>query len=273
MPTRSRHMDTENNHDGPYGEGDGTVRIPLPGRLRDVGTLAAGIAHELGTPLNVITARAELIAARQLSPRETEASAEVIGRQAMRMAEIIQQLLDFARRSPPRRKPHDMREVARRSLDRLSRQAHDLDVGLSLEAPEVPVTADVDAGQLDQVLTILVTNGVQASPPRSAVTVTVRRRRLRPPEDPTAPREPRACLEVEDHGPGIPPGVLGRIFDPFYTTRDVGEGAGMGLAVAHGIVGEHDGWIAVETTEQGGSCFSVCLPLSEHTHPPRRSSR
>ena len=269
MPRGSRNGETEDLHDDPHGEGEGTVQVPSPGRLRAVGTLAAGIAHELGTPLNVITARAELIAARQLSPRETEASAEVIGRQAMRMAEIIQQLLDYARRSPPRREPHDLRELARCSMDRLSCMAHDLDVDLSLEAPEAPVTADVDAGQLDQVLAILITNGVQASPSHGTVTVTVRRRRLRPPEDPEAPREPRACLEVEDHGPGIPSGVLGRIFDPFYTTRDVGEGAGMGLAVAHGIVAEHDGWIAVDSRD-GGSCFSVYLPLSERARPSGR---
>ena len=231
------------------------------GRLRALGTLASGVAHELGTPLNVITARAELIAAGSLSHREMGDSVDVIRRQALRMADIIQLLLDFARRTPPERTPRDLRPVARRSVEQLMLLARERQVGLELEAQERPVVTDIDAEQMEQVLCGLITNGIQASPAGRIVTVTVRRRRLRPPASPAAPREARACVEVEDRGPGIPPGALGRIFDPFYTTRDVGEGAGLGLAVAHGIVAEHDGWITVDTAAGGGSCFSVCLPL------------
>lgn len=97
--------------------------------------------------------------------------------------------------------------------------------------------------------------------------VIVQRRSLPPPTSPGGPEEPRACVVVKDRGPGIPPDQQGRLFEPFFTTRDVGQGRGMGLSVAHGMVTEHDGWIAVETCADEGSSFTVCLPPCETPGP------
>ena len=229
-------------------------------RLMAVGRLAAGIAHELGTPLNVVSARASLIRGGKEAADDVAQSAGVIEDQVRRMAEMIEQLLEFARRSPPRRTADDLRDVARRCLEQLPAAVRGRDVELALELCEEPVVAEVDHGQLLQVLTGLVANGVQASADGARVTVSVFQGSLAPPAEPGAAPQPRACLRITDRGPGIPADVLERIFEPYFTTHDVGQGAGLGLAVAHGIVAEHDGWITVETTEGEGSSFTVCLP-------------
>ena len=239
-------------------------------RLLAVGQLAAGIAHELGTPLNVVTAHAELLAGGVPSTPTAGLAvghAEIIGRQARRMAEIIQQLLDFARRSPPQRALLDLGDLARRSVELSSSLARERDVDLILVDPGEPVMVEVDAGQILQVVTSLIINGVLATPAGETVAVIVRRRSLPPPTSLDGPAEPRACVVVKDHGPGIPPDQRGRIFEPFFTTRDVGQGRGMGLAVAHGMVAEHDGWITVETCADEGSRFTVCLPPCETPAP------
>lgn len=249
---------------------EATEQLRHAERLLAVGQLAAGIAHELGTPLNVVTAHAELMAGGQPStPTTGEAvgHAEVIGRQARRMADIIQQLLDFARRSPPQRAPHDLRDMARRSVELSSSLARERDVDLILVDPGEPVMVEMDAGQILQVLTSLIINGIQATPVGETVAVIVQRRSLPLPASPGGPEELRACVVVKDHGPGIPPDQQGRLLEPFFTTRDVGQGRGMGLAVAHGMVAEHDGWIAVETFADEGSRFTVCLPPCETPGP------
>lgn len=240
---------------------EATEQLRHAERLLAVGKLASGIAHELGTPLNVVTARAELLAANMAPDDEIAAGARIIHRQATRMAAIIQKLLDFARRRPPDRVLRDLREVAQQAVHLLSSMAQEQGVDLVLEDSEEAICAEVDSAQLQQVLTSLILNGVLAMPGGGSVFVAVKQRSLRPPDDPNAPELSLACVEVTDVGSGIPPEILGRIFEPFYTTRDVGQGAGLGLAVCHGIVAEHGGWIAVQTAAGQGTTFTVCLPL------------
>ena len=241
---------------------EATAQLRHADRLLVVGKLAAGIAHELGTPLNVVTARAELLAAGALAGDEAASSAQIIIRQAGRMAQIIQKLLDFARKRPPDRTPNDLRVVARRSVELMASLARERGVGLELEVDGEAVAASVDEAQLQQVLSNLIINGVQATPRGEAVTVAVRLRQLRRPGEVDGQEQPTACVEVKDRGFGVAPQLQERIFEPFFTTRDVGQGAGLGLAVSHGIVAEHDGWIAVESAQGQGACFSVCLPTA-----------
>ena len=122
--------------------------------------------------------------------------------------------------------------------------------------------AEVDEGQIQQALTNLVVNGIQAMPRGGRLEITVRRERAVPPIDIGGPEAEFLRIAVRDEGDGIAPDNLRRLFEPFFTTKDVGEGTGLGLAVAYGIVREHDGWIGVESTPGAGSCFSIFLPPS-----------
>jgi signal transduction histidine kinase len=230
-------------------------------RLSTIGTLASGLAHELGTPLNVAGGRAKLIATRRATGDEVFDSAHIIIEQTARMAAIIRQLLDFARRRSPQRTPVDLVATTRQTLDLLTPLAHRRGVSLQLDGTPTTTTLRVDRNQIEQALANLVMNAVQASP--EGATVTVQLDRYRP-----APRRPEATgdrrvfavVSVEDQGPGIAVELLPHIFEPFFTTKAVGEGTGLGLSVAYGIVREHDGWIDVSSTPSQGSRFDLYLP-------------
>lgn len=236
-------------------------------RLSTVGRLASGVAHELGTPLNVVSGRASFIAAGELSESETRKSAEIIHSQTARMTAIIRKLLDFARRGFPRRSHVDLRALAQRSLELIASLGHKASTVLSVEG-NGPLMAFVDPGQIQQVLTNLIVNALQAMPDGGVVEVRIRTARPRPPERPAGPDTVYVCIEVEDEGEGIPADVRSRLFDPFFTTKDAGEGTGLGLSIAHGIVRDHGGWIEVRSRPGEGSCFSVYLPREVEECPP-----
>lgn len=242
-------------------------------RLTTVGKLAAGLAHELGTPLNVVQGEASMVAAGEVAGEEARRSARVVVEQARGMTRIIRQLLDFARRRAPSRAPEPVDALLGQAVALLRSLA--LKRGVQLEAgPPCGLEAEVDAGQLQQVLTNLVVNALHATP--LGGTVRLSARAVEAPL-PAALREEEAGapggggpgagaarawvrVDVEDSGAGIPPDVLPRLFEPFFTTKDVGEGTGLGLSVAWGLVRDHGGWIAVQSTPGRGSCFSVFLP-------------
>jgi signal transduction histidine kinase len=232
-------------------------------RLATVGQLASGIAHELGTPLNVVSGHAAMIASGEVaSELEVRETACVIHEQTERMTGILRQLLDFARRKTTRRSPADLVKLARETVAFLEPLAAKREVRLSFWDSEREVPAEVDPGQIEQVLTNLVMNALQASPRGSRVEVAVTTRKL-------AARggegvEGRCvCVEVRDQGEGIAEEARARIFDPFFTTKPVGEGTGLGLSVAYGIVADHGGWIDVASEAGRGSVFTVWLPQGD----------
>jgi signal transduction histidine kinase len=229
-------------------------------RLRTVGRLASGIAHEMGTPLNVVAGRADLIASGRLGEEEVKTSAQTIKAETARMTTIIRQLMDFARRTTPHRSPIDLRRVVRESTDLLAGLAQKQQVRLSVAPADVPMVASADAGQIRQVLTNLIVNAVQAMPDGGQIEIGLSRGRMTPPERDDATEGDYVCLSVSDDGPGIEPEHLDQIFEPFFTTKDVGEGTGLGLSIAHGIVQEHDGWIDVTSTPGESTRFTVYLP-------------
>jgi two-component system NtrC family sensor kinase len=231
-------------------------------RLATVGQLAAGVAHELGTPLNVISARAELIAAAERVRPDVAQNAHIIGDQCDRMTDIIQQLLDFSRRRGAAMGLTDLRHVVGRTLGLLSTAAEKAQVRLSCAPGDTPVLVCIDQNQMQQALANIVLNGIQAMAKGGSLRVEVRMKLSRPPGDTGVPEADYACVTVEDEGTGIAPAQLQRIFEPFFTTKAVGEGTGLGLAVAHGIVAEHNGWISVDSTLGGGTRFSVFLPVA-----------
>ncbi len=228
-------------------------------RLRTVGQLTSGIAHELGTPLNVVWARAKMIANGEVSGSEVNENAAIIVDQSARITKIIRHLLDFARPRTPTKTRLDLRQVVEHTLHLLEPTARKQGVVLVSEAPE-PVLVEADADQIQQVISNLLVNAVQAMHVAGPVSVRLGIRRMRPPAEIGDQEVEYAAISVQDAGEGIPPEIIGRVFEPFFTTKEVGEGTGLGLAVAAGMIKEHGGWIDVKSRVNDGSCFTVYLP-------------
>ncbi len=232
-------------------------------RLRTVGTLASGMAHELGTPLSVVAGRAKMIASGENAREEDREFARIIQSQAERMTRIMRGLLDFARRTTSSKTPGDLRDVAKRTVDLLAPLAKKRQVELVLaEGARVPAV-EMDAAQVEQALANLVVNGIHASHENGKVELSLDVVTATPPAGyEGAAAGPHVRVTVKDHGRGIPPDDLARIFEPFFTTKDVGEGTGLGLAVTHGILSDHGGFIEVESDLGRGTTFSLYFPVA-----------
>ncbi|MEJ2721265.1 MAG: ATP-binding protein [bacterium] len=232
-------------------------------RLATLGRLSSGIAHELGTPLNVVAGRAKIIATEELDREETVSFSRTIVEQANRMTEIIRHLLDFARRRSSQRAPVNAAELARQVIDMLAATARKSNVTLSLEGNlDVPL-ANIDRAQIQQVIVNLMMNGIQAMPRGGTLKITLNVERTHHPGTEGTEDKSYLAIVVEDTGGGIPKEHLDMIFDPFFTTKEVGSGTGLGLSISYGIVEEHGGWIDVQSEVGTGSRFTIYLPLEE----------
>jgi signal transduction histidine kinase len=229
-------------------------------RLRTVGRLAAGIAHELGTPLNVVSGRAGLIASGRLSADDVHKSAVTIKSEADRIAGIIRQLLDFARRNTPQRKLVDLNELVHQTLELLRPIAEKRQCTVAFAPHASSPLLQIDPGQIQQVLTNLVVNATESMPRGGPIEVAITPPTLGPPRGTNGAGGPYVRIDVRDRGEGMAPEILDQIFEPFFTTKPVGEGTGLGLSIAYGIVQEHGGWIDVASSPGQGCCFSVYLP-------------
>jgi signal transduction histidine kinase len=230
-------------------------------RLVAVGELAAGVAHELGTPLNVVAGRAKLVTRGQVTGDDAVENARIIGEQAERMAGIVRQLLDFARQRELHKAPIDPHRLVSQTLSILEPLAAKRSVTLELASTDNLPTVEVDPAQIQQVLSNLVVNAVHATSGPGTVTVELGVDGHRAPAELDGRESDFLKIGVVDRGTGIDPAIRDRIFEPFFTTKDVGEGTGLGLSVAYGIVREHRGFIEVESNPGSGSRFSVYVPI------------
>jgi signal transduction histidine kinase len=228
-------------------------------RLATLGRLSAGMAHELGTPLNVIAGRAKMLG-RSDADDEIKRSAGIIGEQAERMTGIMQQLLNFARRSPPRMAPLQLEQLVKTVSELLLPAAHSQGIELTWANRNPGTRVSADAAQLQQVLVNLAMNAIHAMPTGGDLVFDI----FEPgPVEPPTEIETGGvwiALAVRDTGSGIDPEHLEHLFDPFFSTKQVGEGTGLGLSIAWGIAREHGGWIGVESQPGDGSCFTLYLP-------------
>lgn len=228
-------------------------------RLRTVGTLASSLAHELGTPLNVLLLRGQSLAQGEADDKEAEEAGQVVVAQVDKMSRIVRQILDFARREDAVRTSFELGEVARRTANLLSSLAkkHSVHIGVHAIAPGVVMGHQE---QIEQAVTNLVINGIQAMPRGGELRIQVREREDTPPH--ASRSVPVSTIEVVDHGTGMSADQLSRIFEPFYTTKPPGVGTGLGLSVVSGIAAEHGGWVTAESREGEGSTFAIHFPRS-----------
>ncbi len=230
-------------------------------KLATVGQMAAEIAHEVGTPLNVIGGRAKSLAKRAGDPAEVRKNAEIIAAQVDRLTKIIRQVLDFSRKSRPTMTQVDLARAVDEAIsfvdERLKRQRIRSEVQRQADLPLVPGNPD----EIQQVVLNLVTNAIHAMPDGGRLNVVVQQVIRRKEGLALSSPAPYLMLEVSDTGAGVPHGDRERIFEAFFTTKDVGEGTGLGLAVSNGIVKDHDGWMELGDPPQG-ALFRVFLPVS-----------
>jgi signal transduction histidine kinase/Fe-S-cluster-containing hydrogenase component 2 len=222
-------------------------------KLASMGQLAAGIAHEVNNPLGILLLHANLLLEDcELESQEAE-DVKLIVDQANRCKKIISGLLNFARQSRVVRQPTDLTHLVAEVLRTIPvTEGVSIEVADDLEDP----IAELDGDQIVQVLTNLLTNAQHAMPEGGTITVTL-----------DGTRE-NVLLSVRDEGTGIPAENLGKLFSPFFTTKQVGKGTGLGLAVTHGIVKMHRGQITVESNADPaagptGTTFSISLPRYE----------
>lgn len=237
-------------------------RLGQTEKLATIGQLAAEIAHEVGTPLNVIAGRARSIQKKSKDPQAVEHNAQIVADQTARITRIIQRLLDFTRRKvgAAGKSEVNINELSLTTMELLAGQFSSAKVRTRLERAEGLPRIAGDPDRLQQVMINLLLNAAQAMPEGGSVVVeTSLIRRTRPGLEGGA-EQPFVAFSVKDTGVGIPPEVRDRIFDPFYTTKEGQGGTGLGLAVCSGIVKEHDGWIEVEDSDPSGSVFRVYLP-------------
>lgn len=228
-------------------------------RLATLGQLAAGMAHELNEPLGSILGFAQLARKNSDLPEQAAGDIERIAAAALHARDIIRKLLLFAHQTPPSRAPLDLNHLVENGLQFLRAHCEQEAVEIQLALAPEPPRLVADGGQLHQVLTNLVVNALQAMPHGGTLTIS------------TATDDEHAMLIVEDTGIGIAEDAMDKLFLPFFTTKDVGVGTGLGLPVAHGIVTAHGGSIQVQSTVGHGSRFEVCLPL-ETLPPPLEAS-
>ncbi len=217
-------------------------------RIAELGTLASGMAHEIGTPMNVILGRAEYLLQRTADEGMKKGLATIVT-QIERITKVMNQLLAFARRKTPERRAVDLGEIVEDSLEMFQeRIAHSrITVEKAIEADIPSVQADRD--QLIQVLINLMVNSLHAMPDGGTLRLSLNRERG------------HVCLGVSDTGHGMPEETRSKVFEPFFTTKDFGKGTGLGLTVAKGIIEEHGGTITVESVVGKGSTFWIRLPV------------
>lgn len=217
-------------------------------RLATIGMLAAGVAHELNEPLGNILGFAQLAKKTPGVPVSAKQDIEKIEAASLQAREIIQKLLVFARQKPPKKMRVDLNQVVQDGLyffeARCAKEGIELVRVLWPNLPEVTA----DPAQLNQVIINLVVNALQSMSGMGTITVKTRF------------CDQNVCLIVEDTGTGMNEEVLEKIFVPFFTTKDVGQGTGLGLPVVHGIVTAHGGSINVESRFGHGTRFEVRLP-------------
>jgi signal transduction histidine kinase len=226
------------------------VQLLHADRLATIGQLASGVAHELNEPLAAVLGFAQLVLKERGLPPAAVRDLEKIRFAALHAREVVRKLLLFARPHPARKSPLDLNLLVEEALDVLRGRCASAGIEVALEAaPGIPPFL-ADPIQVRQVVVNLVVNAIQAMPRGGVLTLR------------TAFDEASTSLVVEDTGVGMTPEVKRQAFVPFFTTKDIGEGTGLGLSVVHGIVKGHGGTILVESEPGRGTRIEIRFPAN-----------
>ena len=228
-------------------------RLAFSEKLASVGTLAAGVSHEINNPIGVIKNKVQILRYRVEDDDGKEtllAELDVVDKHTRRIAQITDGLLQFSRETPFELRELELAELVREAEDLVRVPFRQAEVELKVQL-DVPVALAVEGStnHLLQVLINILLNAKDAS--RQGGTVELR----------ASLRGGDVALDIRDFGEGIEPELIEKIFDPFFTTKDVDKGTGLGLAISHGIVERHSGRIEVDSEVGHGTCFSILLPV------------
>jgi signal transduction histidine kinase len=215
-------------------------------KLITIGQLTAGVAHEIGSPLQVMSGRAYELAHHK--DPEIAKRGEILLRQTERITRIVEQLMSFGRRRPPRLARCDLIEPVRQVIELVAPEARRRSIKLEVDADDNDHVIDADVDQLQQVAINLIKNAMHATPDRGSITVRVEG------------AGDMVHLSVRDNGKGIAPEVQARLFEPFFTTRATEGGTGLGLAVVRAIAVEHGGTVQVHSELGHGAEFIASFP-------------
>ena len=220
-------------------------------KLASLGKLSAGIAHEINNPLGGILIYAHLVLEDMKEDDPERSNVEKIIKETTRCKNIVRDLLDFARPKEPRKDIVDVNELLNKSLAMMESQVQfrNVDIIKSLSSDLPKITADAD--QLQQVFINISINGAEAIENKGSLTLKTYHDSM----------NNQVVIECTDTGCGIPEKHMDRLFEPFYTTKEVGKGTGLGLAVSYGIVTRHGGTITVDSKAGKGATFTIKLPV------------
>jgi two-component system, NtrC family, sensor kinase len=227
--------------------------------LAALGRMAAGVAHEMGAPLQVIDGRAKQLLNNPELPVETrQRNLTIIRNQAERITRIIRQMLNLSRPYHLRLERIKLALPAQETIELIEAQAASAGVKIEFVCPQ-EVEVEADQGLLEQVLLNIYRNAIQAMPQGGRLRIECLADAL------TKDGQPFAALRCSDTGSGIAPEHLAHVFDPFFTTKEVGQGTGLGLPISNRIIADHNGWIEAANGAAGGAVFTVYLPQAVQT--------
>jgi PAS domain S-box-containing protein len=234
-------------------------------KMESIGTLAGGIAHDFNNILGIIIGNTELALNKIPKENKAQSNLEEIRTASLRARDVVKQLLSFARKTDLEKKPIIIASIIEESLKFL-RSSVPTSIDIRQNISKEIDTIMADPTQIHQVLLNLCTNAVHAMPDGGILEVALKNMEL---DEAIAARyadlKPGRYVNliVNDTGHGIPEEEMDRIFDPYFTTKEVGKGTGMGLAFVHGIVKSHEGWLSVESEPGKGTIFSIFFPAVE----------
>jgi two-component system NtrC family sensor kinase len=219
-------------------------------KLSSIGLLAAGVAHEVNTPLAGISSYSQMLMQQIPESDPRYQLLEKIHRQTSRASSIVNNLLNFSRVSDSRFAPIELNRVIDDTIQLLEAQLHNTNIEVARNYSERLPLAPGNAPKLQQVFMNLILNARDAMPNGGRLEIS------------TEHDDQNAIISFRDNGVGIDPENLARIYDPFFTTKQIGKGTGLGLAVSYGVIKDHGGEIAVESKVGEGTNFRITLPLA-----------